>query len=88
MVCSFFILFLLQLFSAHGVELSTFLEKYKNSIDKYVMAGYGDGWDSCDVVTDYYHERDFMETVPQLVMDLKKEEPSETNASSSGNSFI
>ena len=90
MIHSLFIPFLLQLLSheAQGAELTKFLEKYKTSIDKYVMAGYGEGWDSCDVLTDIYHERDFMETVPQIVMELEKEQPSENKASPSGNLFI
>ena len=82
---SCFIVLLLQLLSykAQGTELSKFLEKYKTAIDTYVMAGYGEGWNHCDVVTDYYHEGDFLlETVPQLVMGLEKLQPSEKNTSS------
>ena len=79
---------LLLTFESQGAELTTFLEKYKTAIDKYVMAGYGGGWDHCDVVTDYYHGGDFLETVPQLVMELEKLQPSEKNASHSGNLLI
>ena len=85
-----FLILLLQLltFEAKGSELSQFLEKYKTAIEKYVMAGYGEGWDHCDVTTDYFHERNFQETVPQLVMELEKLQPPEQNASSSGNFLI
>ena len=69
-------------------DLSGFLSKHKAQIENFVMAGYGRGWDHCDVVTDYYHEGDFLETVPQIVMELEKLQPSEKNASSSGNFLI
>ena len=84
---SLFFLLLLQLvwYEAQGAELTKFLEKYKTAIEKYVMAGYGGGWDHCDVVTEYYHDGDFLETVPQLVMELERLQPSENPASSSGN---
>ena len=84
---SLFILLLFQSLSyeAQGANLSTFLGKYKTAIDKYVMAGYGGGWDHCDVVTDYYNGGYLLETVPQLVMELEKLQPPENPASSSGN---
>ena len=87
---SLFFLLLLQLvwYEAQGAELTKFLEKYKTAIEKYVMAGYGGGLDHCDVVTDYYHEGGFLETVPQLLMQLEKLQQSEKNASSSGNFLI
>ena len=50
------------------------------------MAGYGRGWDHCDVVTDYYHEADFLQTVPQLAMGLEK--LSGKSAASSGNFLL
>ena len=87
---SFFILLLLQLltYEAQGAELSEFLEKYKTAIEKYTMAGYGGGWDHCDIVTEYYQEGDSLEMVPQLVMELKKLQPSEKSAESSGNFLL
>ena len=88
---SFSILLLPQLliyYEAQGSELSQFIEKYKMSIEKYTMGGYGSGWDQCDVVTDYYHEGDSFETVPQFVMELEKLQPPENPASSLGNFLI
>ena len=74
---------------AQEQDLSGFLGKHKAEIEIFVMAGYGRGWDHCDIVTEYYHEGDFLETVPQLVMEIEKLQPSEkNNASSSGNFLI
>ena len=88
MELSLSILFLLLLLSyeAQGADLSLFVEKYKTAIDKYVMAGYGAGWDHCDVVTDYAGV-EVLDPVPQLVIELEKLLPPENPTSSSGNIF-
>ena len=66
---------------AQGQELSGFLAKHRARIENFVMAGYGGGWDHCDIVTDYYHEADFLETVPQLIMGLEKSHLAEKSES-------
>ena len=73
---------------AQEQDLSGFLGKHKAEIENFVMAGYGRGWDHCDIVTEYYHEGNLLETVPQLVMELEKLQPSDKNTSSSGNSLL
>ena len=69
-------------------EMGEFLARHKADIDNFVMAGYGKGWSHCDIVTEYYHEGGFLETVPQLVMELEKLQLSQKNASSFGNILI
>ena len=71
-----------------GHDLTGFMAKHKADIENFVMAGYGGGWDHCDVLTDYYHEGDSLEKVPQLIIELEKLKPPENPASNSGNFLI
>ena len=38
-------------FFVNGKYLSLFLEKYSNALESYIMAGYGQSWKHCDLLS-------------------------------------
>ena len=65
---------ILLLFSRHslGQNLGLFLTEHREQIQTYIMAGYGDGWSHCDVLSaDALHtETLFHGLSPQFVIDF------------------
>ena len=66
--------FLLLLFSKRSLcrDLGLFLREHREQIQTYIMAGYGDGWSHCDVMSaDPPHtEALFHSLSPQFVIDF------------------
>ena len=56
----------------NGHELSKFLDKHGRDIQRYIMTGYGDGWQHCDVVSDEPQRALVREGVPHLAITLEK----------------
>ena len=53
---------------ALGQQPSTFMGKYKEEIQKYLMTGHEQGWQHCDILT----EKPSLQGVPQISMSLNK----------------
>ena len=45
----------------------TFMENYREAIQKYIMTGHGEGWQHCDILSD----SPSYNSVPQITMDLE-----------------
>ena len=52
----------------HGLGL----HKHTTAIQEYIMAGYGDGWKHCDILSANPEEAGFDEDIPHFAITLKK----------------
>ena len=64
--------FILLLFSKHslGQDLGPFLAGHREQIETYIMAGYGDGWSYCDVMSAGLPHTKAYGLSPQFVIDF------------------
>ena len=62
------ILILILLARALGQQPITFMEKYKEEIQKHLMTGHEEGWQHCDMLT----AKPSLKGVPQMSMSLEK----------------
>ena len=64
---------LLSLFLAaavQGNDFGSFVSKYKVDVENFIMAGYGGGWDSCDIIAVSPVKPKPSWNVPQLTVDI------------------
>ena len=58
---------ILSISGTKGQNFGTFMAKHMNAIQNYIMAGYGRGWDQCDVIAETN-----LRAVPHLIIKLQK----------------
>ena len=57
----------------HGLEMKMFMEKHRTALQNYIMAGYGDGWKHCDILSaNLGEEAGFDAGIPHFYITLKK----------------
>ena len=54
-----------------GQISGSILADYKGAIEKFIMVGYGRGWDQCDIIADPIHAENGFEAIPKFIMDLQ-----------------
>ena len=52
---------------AHGVM---FMDKHRGALESYVMTGYGEGWKSCDIISDGSLGHEFQEGDTRFLMEV------------------
>ena len=63
---------ILWLSGVHGLGLELFLAEHKTAIEEYIMAGHGDGWKHCDILSTSLEEAGFNEDIPHFAITLEK----------------
>ena len=55
---------------SRGQDLSQFVDEHKQAIEVHIMAGYGGGWNECDLLAILPQENALQSDTPQFVMDM------------------
>ena len=63
---------ILWLSGVHGLGLELFLAEHKTAIEEYIMAGHGDGWKHCDILSTSLEEAGFNEDIPHFAITIEK----------------
>ena len=61
---------LMVVFLSNGANGDMFLAKHRKAIESYIMTGYGEGWKSCDTISDTPQGPGFLESDPYYVMEI------------------
>ena len=61
-----------MLIGVKGMGPESFLAEHRKSIEEYIMAGYGDGWKHCDILSANAVEAGFNEDIPHFAITLDK----------------
>lgn len=52
----------------HGLGLEMFMAKHRTALQEYIMAGYGDGWKNCDILSGKQEDASFYENIPHFAI--------------------
>ena len=58
----------LLLREVHGLGLEMFMAKHRTALQEYIMAGYGDGWKNCDILSGKQEDAGFYENIPHFAI--------------------
>ena len=64
-----FIFFSLSM-TVEGSDLSNFMSKYKGDVEKFIMSGYGGGWEMCDLIVTSPFESNPSTDIPNIMGDI------------------
>ena len=59
---------LLSSSEVHGLGLEMFMAKHRTALQEYIMAGYGDGWKNCDILSGKQEDAGFYENIPHFAI--------------------
>ena len=71
-----------------GQIYGSILAEHKGAIEEFIMAGYGRGWDQCDIIADPIHAENGPEAGPKLIMGLQNLKELRPNAYSTSHCLL
>ena len=71
-----------------GQISGSIIEQHKGAIEKFIMVGYGRGWDQCDIIADPTHAKSRLLAIPHLIIDIQNLKDLEPIAYSSSHCLL